>query len=103
VRGQLSSSDWCFPGAFNRLWQGRLAQLSGRGEWAQAAWRAGLASAERLGLPFEAALAHAELGRHAAGTPQGHRHLEQAQTLMRELELPSSQPTAHKGRSDVLG
>ena len=86
-----------------RLWQGRLAQLSGRGEWAQAAWRAGLASAERLGMPFDAALAHAELGRHAAGTPQGHRHLEQAQTLMRELELPASQPTAHKGRSDVLG
>jgi eukaryotic-like serine/threonine-protein kinase len=74
-----------------RLWQGRLAHLSGQTERAQAAWRTGLAAAERLGMPFEAALAHAELGRHAAGTPQGDRHLEQAQTLLRQLELPSSQ------------
>src|SRR4029450_8642688 len=50
-----------------RLWQGRLAQLSGRTEWAQAAWRAGLASAERLGMAFEAALGHAERGRGGGG------------------------------------
>jgi class 3 adenylate cyclase len=74
-----------------RLWQGRLAHLSGQPERAQAAWRAGLAAAERLGMPFEAALAHAELGGQAADTPQRHRHLEQAQTLLRQLELPSSQ------------
>jgi tetratricopeptide (TPR) repeat protein len=75
-----------------RLWQGRLAHLSGQTERAQAAWRAGLAAAERLGMPFEAALAHAELGRHAAGTQQGDRHLEQAQMLLRQLELPTSRP-----------
>jgi class 3 adenylate cyclase/tetratricopeptide (TPR) repeat protein len=68
-----------------RLWQGRLAQLSGRTEWAQAAWRAGLVSAERLGMPYEAALAHAELGRHGAGEPQRQWHLEQAQTLLHKL------------------
>jgi eukaryotic-like serine/threonine-protein kinase len=77
-----------------RLWQGRLAHLCGRTERAQAAWRASLAAAERLGMPFEAALAHAELGRHAAGTPQGQRHLEQAQALLCKLDLPSTQPTA---------
>jgi tetratricopeptide (TPR) repeat protein len=70
-----------------RLWQGRLAQLSGRTEWAQAAWRAGLASAERLGMPFEAALAHAELSRHGAGEPQRQWHLEQAQTLLHKLGI----------------
>jgi tetratricopeptide (TPR) repeat protein len=70
-----------------RLWQGRLAQLSGRTEWAQAAWRAGLASAERLGMPFEAALAHAELSRHSAGEPQRQWHLEQAQTLLHKLGI----------------
>ena len=70
-----------------RLWQGRLAQLSGRPGRAQAAWRASLAAAERLGMRFEAALAHAELGRHAAGTPRGHRHLEQARTLLHELGI----------------
>ena len=68
-----------------RLWQGRLAQLSGRKEWAQAAWRAGLASAERLGMPFEAALTHSELSRHAAGEPLRQWHLEQAQTLLHKL------------------
>jgi tetratricopeptide (TPR) repeat protein len=68
-----------------RLWQGRLAQLSGRTKWAQAAWRAGLAAAERLGMPFEAALAHAELSRHQAAEPQRQWHLEQAQTLLHKL------------------
>ena len=71
-----------------RLYQGRLAELSGRPRRAQAAWRASLAAAERLGMPFEAALAHGELGRHATGTPRGHSHLEQAQALRRELDLP---------------
>jgi eukaryotic-like serine/threonine-protein kinase len=70
-----------------RLWQGCLAHLSGRAEWAQAAWRAGLASAERLGMPFEAALAHAELSRRAASEPQRRRHLEQAQALRQELGI----------------
>jgi tetratricopeptide (TPR) repeat protein len=77
-----------------RLWQGRLARLSGRAERAQAAWRASLAAAERLGMPFEAALAHTELGRHGDGIPQGHLYLQQAQTLLRELELLSSRPNA---------
>jgi len=70
-----------------RLWQGRLARLSGRTEWAQAAWRAGLASAERLGMPFEAALAHSELSRHGAGEPQRQWHLEQAQFLLQKLDI----------------
>jgi hypothetical protein len=38
-------------------------------------------------MPFEAALAHSELGRHAAGEPQGQWHLEQAQTLLQELGI----------------
>jgi hypothetical protein len=36
---------------------------------ARAAWRASLSAAQRLGMPFEAALAHAELGRHAPSEP----------------------------------
>jgi class 3 adenylate cyclase len=70
-----------------RLWQGRLAHLSGRREWAQAAWRASLAAAERLGMPFEAALAHSELSRHGAGEPQRQWHLEQAQLLLQKLDI----------------
>jgi eukaryotic-like serine/threonine-protein kinase len=66
-----------------RLWQGHLAQLSGRTESAQAAWRAGFASAERLGMPFEAALAgRAEIGdRLGEVVPVrrvGHRDLSRA-------------------------
>ena len=70
-----------------RLWQGCLAHLSGRAEWAQAAWRAGLASAERLGMPFEAALTHSQLSRHAGGEPQRQWHLEQAEALLQELGI----------------
>jgi hypothetical protein len=36
-------------------------------------------------MPFEAALAHSELGRHAADEPQRQWHLEQAQTLLHKL------------------
>jgi class 3 adenylate cyclase len=72
-----------------RLYQGRLAQLSGQAERARAAWRASLAAAERLGMPFEAALAHSELGRHAVGELQGQWHLEQAETLLQELGIAS--------------
>jgi tetratricopeptide (TPR) repeat protein len=70
-----------------RLWQGRLAHLSGQASRAQAAWRASLAAAERLGMPFEAALAHCELGRHAASKPQRQWHLGQGQTLLHELGI----------------
>ena len=36
-------------------------------------------------MPFEAALAHIELGRPADSQPQRQWHLEQAQTLLQEL------------------
>jgi class 3 adenylate cyclase/tetratricopeptide (TPR) repeat protein len=71
-----------------RLLKGRLLYLAGRQRRARAAWRASLAAAERLGMPFEAALAHSALGRHAADEAQSRQHLEHAQTLLRELGLP---------------
>jgi tetratricopeptide (TPR) repeat protein len=69
-----------------RLSSGRLLYLSGRPRWARAAWRASLSAAERLGMPFEAALAHSELGRHSAGEAR-RQHLERAQTLLHELGI----------------
>ena len=71
-----------------RLLSGRLLYLSGRQRRARAAWRASLSVAERLGMPFEAALTHSALGRHAAGEAQSRQHLERAQTLLQELGLP---------------
>jgi tetratricopeptide (TPR) repeat protein len=71
-----------------RLLSGRLLYLSGRQRRARAAWRASLSVAERLSMPFEAALAHSALGRHAADEAQSRQHLERAQTLLRELGLP---------------
>ena len=71
-----------------RLWSGRLLHLSGRPGRARATWRASLSAAQRLDMPFEAALAHQALGRHAASAAQGRQHLERARTLLRELGLP---------------
>jgi class 3 adenylate cyclase/tetratricopeptide (TPR) repeat protein len=71
-----------------RLLSGRLLYLSGRQRRARAAWRASLSVAERLGMPFEAALTHSALGRHGAGEAQSRQHLESAQTLLQELGLP---------------
>ena len=77
-----------------RLWNGRLHHLSGRPE---RAWRASLSAAQRLGMPFEAALAHIELGRPADDQPQRQWHLQQAQSLLQELgvvQLPPLEPPA---------
>jgi tetratricopeptide (TPR) repeat protein len=87
----------------DRLLHGRLLQLSGRPRRARAAWRASLSTAQRLGMPLDTALAHTQLGLSATGTPQGHRHLEQAQTLLHQLGIPNNlarlrapaEPTRH--------
>jgi hypothetical protein len=65
-----------------RLLQGRLLHLSGYPGRARAAWRASLAAAERLRMPLDTALAHGQLGRHAAPGPQGRRHLDLARALL---------------------
>jgi class 3 adenylate cyclase/tetratricopeptide (TPR) repeat protein len=75
-----------------QLWSGRLHHLSGRPRRARAAWRASLSAAQRLGMPFEAALAHIQLGRRADGPPQRQWHLERAQTLLRELGVVQALP-----------
>jgi eukaryotic-like serine/threonine-protein kinase len=75
-----------------RLWSGRLRSLSGRPGRARAAWRASLAAAQRLAMPFEAMLARRVLGRYAASEAQRRQHLERAQTLLRELGLPDKSP-----------
>jgi tetratricopeptide (TPR) repeat protein len=80
-----------------RLWSGRLHHLSGRPDRGQRAWQASLSAAQRLGMPFEAALAHIELGRPADGQPQRQWHLQQAQSLLDELgvvHLPPLEPPA---------
>ncbi len=76
-----------------RLMRGLLHHVSGRPRRARAAWRASLSAAERLGMPFEAALAHAELGRHARSEPLAQQHLERARALLGELGLPH-EPTS---------
>jgi tetratricopeptide (TPR) repeat protein len=75
-----------------QLWTGRLHHLSGRSRQAQRAWRASFSAAQRLGMPFEAALAHIELGRPADGQPQRQWHLQQAQTLLQELGVVQVSP-----------
>jgi eukaryotic-like serine/threonine-protein kinase len=75
-----------------QLWTGRLHHLSGRPDRAQRAWRASLSAAQRLGMPFEAALAHVELGRRANGQHQQQEHLGRAQTLLHELGVVQVSP-----------
>jgi tetratricopeptide (TPR) repeat protein len=82
------------------LLNGRLLHLSGRTRRARAAWRASLSAAQRLSMPLDAALGHAELGLLLTGTPQGQWHLEQARTLQQQLGVPHdgtpTGPTRHK-------
>jgi tetratricopeptide (TPR) repeat protein len=84
----------------DRLLKGHVLQLSGRPRRARAAWQASLSAAQRLSMPLDTALAHAELGRSLTGTPHGQRHLKQARTLQHQLGVPHDRtptgPTRHK-------
>jgi hypothetical protein len=66
------------------LWSGLYRWLTGRRRAAVEHWRRAAAAAARLGMPYEEATAHAELGRHLSGAL--HReHLEQAATIFERL------------------
>lgn len=78
-----------------RLLKGQVLHLCGRPRRARAAWRASLSAAQRLGMPFDAALAHAELGFSSTGTPQGQWHLEQARSLLHQLGVPHDLTWVH--------
>ncbi|MBI3362620.1 MAG: hypothetical protein HY023_16080, partial [Chloroflexi bacterium] len=75
-----------FPFARPRgwLWQGLHDWLSGKHSSAQRAWRRGLAAAEQLAMPYEQALAHYEIGRHATA-PDRQGHLARAGDIFARL------------------
>jgi hypothetical protein len=71
---------------YAQLARGSEAWLSGRASVANDAWRAGLAEAERLAMPFEQARARYELGRHLGLQESARReHLLRAKALFAEL------------------
>jgi class 3 adenylate cyclase/tetratricopeptide (TPR) repeat protein len=68
------------------LYEGRAAWLAGRPRAAQRAWRAALAAARRLAMPYEQGLIHAEWGRRSSlGDPARAAHLARAAELFRHL------------------
>lgn len=69
-----------------RFWQGRFDWASGRKARAARAWAASLEAAERMGLRYDAAQAHGEIGRHLpAGDAGRQRHLERAAAVFAEI------------------
>jgi tetratricopeptide (TPR) repeat protein len=67
------------------LWQGRYEWLAGHRAGARQAWRKCLAFAQKLMMPYAAALAHAELGRHADSAAERQQHLRRARDLFTQL------------------
>lgn len=66
------------------LWQGRTDWLRGKQWWAERAWHRSYTLARALGMPYEQALAHYELGRHAEGSTRID-HLARARELFIQL------------------
>lgn len=61
------------------LWDGLRAWLRGHQRRALRSWRRAIGLAEALGLPYEGARAHLEIGRHALpGAEARRRHLDEA-------------------------
>jgi tetratricopeptide (TPR) repeat protein len=67
-----------------QLWQGLCDWLSGKQRKAWTSWRKSLASAEKLGMPYELGLAHYEMGRHSRGEDRK-KHLSQACKIFTRL------------------
>jgi hypothetical protein len=65
---------------------GSLAWVRRRSRQAHARWRQALRIAQRLDMPYEAARAHAEIGRHLApGAPTRHEHLAEAAAIFAQI------------------
>jgi tetratricopeptide (TPR) repeat protein len=61
--------------------------LGGRRRQAQRGWRAALAAAERLQMPWDEARIRLDIARHAVpGSSEQTEHLDRATTVLRELE-----------------
>lgn len=80
------------------LLAGTAAWLDGRAGKACAAWERALASARRLGMPYDEARARLELGRHA-GPAEGAGHLERAAALFDELGALADRERAERARA----
>jgi hypothetical protein len=76
-----------FPFAQPRawLWRGVYEWQAGRAAKASKTWQKSLATAEKLNMPYEQALAHALLGRHASETARP-THLAAARQIFTRLE-----------------
>jgi tetratricopeptide (TPR) repeat protein len=79
-----------FPFAQPRAWlyQGRYDWLAGKARKAHKAWQKSLTSARRLAMPYEAGLAHYEIGYHLAtdNNPTRAEHLNRASEIFTQLE-----------------
>jgi predicted ATPase/DNA-binding SARP family transcriptional activator len=71
------------------LWDGLRAYLFGGTADAQATWLAGLAEAQRLGMPYVQGLLHERLAQiHSSADLARRRHAEQANALFEQIQAP---------------
>ena len=71
--------------AHDLLWRGLLEWLTGRTRRAANTWRSAIDVGDALGLPYERARAHLELGRRAASDAERPLHLQTARRLFDDL------------------
>lgn len=68
-------------------WSGLYEWLRGKPRRAHKAWQRALAEAQRLEMPYEAALAHYLIGSHSGGA-SAPQHLQRAITLFEGMQVP---------------
>jgi hypothetical protein len=68
------------------LWQGNFKWIGGRQAAARKLWKQGLVTAQQLGMPYDQALIHYELGRRLpTNDPARSKHLNRAGELFQQL------------------
>lgn len=78
------------------IWRGLYAQRAGRPQVARRLWQRAIGQARRRGMPYAAARAHHELGRHSEGEER-RAHLACAEALLEQVRGEGSTSTPAVG------
>lgn len=84
------------------LWQGVFHWLDGKPSAARKTWQKSLGAAQKMAMPYDEALAHYEIGRHASGQER-QTHLTRASEIFEQLgaayDLERTRAAAHSGHA----
>jgi hypothetical protein len=99
----LHQFSWIHPIAKSRalLWQGLYDWLNGKPRSAQKKWKKSLATAQKMSMPYDEALAYREIGLHTIGAERD-LNLDRANEIFQRLGVALAADTEIPRKSLAL-